>query len=310
MRTWRKVNLKGIGKTLILQFIVLSFIVTFSSSFIIGTAQGVWRVAPGLETEYILERSRWTVEVDEESGTGEGGVFQSLIVSEGAFFSVEVLSVDESWGVDFQVSNSSKNSNSYIDYSSFLFAFVKFLYYPVEESERLINKGFDLQQISYGPAIINWFFIEPKEELWDFFDELCTIDYHNSLPNAQEFDLILEATFEIVNENAVFDYFIRGFYENSTFSTQIQINHNLKFVWSASSGILQGYRITSNFEGSYFGENIKEELEVVCREENYNLPSFKFGGLTALFSGLGAETLIISILLLALISALISSKKR
>jgi len=268
-----KLNIKKISFTVIP--LVLTFIIC-SSSFAVKT-QAAWGSISGSSTEYLLESSVWIVKINNLEASGEGAFFNEINVDMNTRYEVDVLDVDNVWGVDFKVTNyTSTNSNGLITTDMFFSQFSKFLYYPVEECNRLVNSGFNKDEINRGPPLIQWFFVEPKQDVWDFLDNLTTLEYHNSLPNSLLYGATLEAEREIVDNQVIFDMYMRGTYENETGNTSIQFDHMIKFVWDEITGILLGYRIATYMFGQYQGYSITEDLQIINRQTGFELPRFKF----------------------------------
>ncbi|MCE7744594.1 MAG: hypothetical protein GPJ52_05610 [Candidatus Heimdallarchaeota archaeon] len=262
-----------------LSFVIMPLILTFiicSSSFAVKT-QAAWGSISGSSTEYLLESSVWIVKINNLEASGEGAFFNEINVDMNTRYEVDVLDVDNVWGVDFKVTNyTSTNSNGLITTDMFFSQFSKFLYYPVEECNRLVNSGFNKDEINRGPPLIQWFFVEPKQDVWDFLDNLTTLEYHNSLPNSLLYGATLEAEREIVDNQVIFDMYMRGTYENETGNTSIQFDHMIKFVWDEITGILLGYRIATYMFGQYQGYSITEDLQIINRQTGFELPRFKF----------------------------------
>ncbi|MHA1121738.1 MAG: choice-of-anchor S family protein [Candidatus Heimdallarchaeota archaeon] len=228
-------------------------------------------------TEYLLESSVWIVKINNLEASGEGAFFNEINIDINTRYEVDVLDVDNVWGVDFKVTNyTSTNSNGLITTDMFFSQFSKFLYYPVEECNRLVNSGFNKDEINRGPPLIQWFFVEPKQDVWDFLDNLTTLEYHNSLPNSLLYGATLEAEREIVDNQVIFDMYMRGTYENETGNTSIQFDHMIKFVWDEITGILLGYRIATYIYGQFQGYSITEDLQIINRQTGFELPKFKF----------------------------------
>jgi len=255
--------------------LILTFIVC-SSSFAVKT-QAAWGSISGSSTEYLLESSVWIVKINNLEASGEGAFFNEINIDINTRYEVDVLDVDNVWGVDFKVTNyTSTNSNGLITTDMFFSQFSKFLYYPVEECNRLVNSGFNKDEINRGPPLIQWFFVEPKQDVWDFLDNLTTLEYHNSLPNSLLYGATLEAEREIVDNQVIFDMYMRGTYENETGNTSIQFDHMIKFVWDEITGILLGYRIATYIYGQFQGYSITEDLQIINRQTGFELPKFKF----------------------------------
>jgi len=268
-----KLNIKKISFTVIP--LVLTFIIC-SSSFAAKT-QAAWGSISGTSTEYLLESSVWIVKISNLEASGDGTFFNEINIDMNTRYDVDVLDVDNVWGVDFKVTNyTSTNSNGLITTDMFFSQFSKFLYYPVGECNRLVNSGFNKDEINRGPPLIQWFFVEPEQNVWDFLDNLTTIEYHNALPNSLLYDATLEAELEFVDNQAIFDMYMRGTYENESSNTSIQFDHMIKFVWDKITGILLGYRIATYMYGQFQGYSITEDLQIINRQSGFELPRFKF----------------------------------
>jgi hypothetical protein len=253
-------------------FILTSII---SSSAFSNFSKADWTV-PDSEIEYILEESSWTVEFNELSITANGGYINGLKVKELGVFTVDVVNIDEQWGVDYNVDNSTHDVNDYITNDRFFFEFLKFLYYPLDESNLLAEVGLDESQVNSGFNILPWFFIETSDETWKYLENMSDIEYHNLLPIVKDIAGSLRADFVRVESEAIFDIMIQGTVENSSLNINYDFDHLLKFVWSETTGELLGYRISSNFSGTYSGFSISEQITVTCRQVDYNLEQFKF----------------------------------
>lgn len=290
---------------------ILVLLYCFSTNIFVIHLHGNWEVEPGLQKVYELDESNWSITYGGLSTSGEGGTFHDLKIAQGDSFTVTVVQVDDNYGVGYLLKNTTEQTAAdFVDYASFLYEFANFLYYPEIEAERLYQTGFNESEIALGPPLLSWFFIEPIEDVWDFLEEVTTLAYHNSLPNTDEFDGTLEADFAEEGTNKIFDFYLRGTYINKTKNIEIDFDHNIKFIWRTSTGILQGYRISSQFSGEYFGNEISEELATACRLGTYSLPHFKFGGFSGLISGFRIPILIISSLVIVTLHQLLKKKRR
>ena len=299
-----KFNIKKLSFVLIPLFLV--FIIS-SSSFVIKT-RATWGDISGESIEYLLESSVWIVKINNLEASGEGAPFNAINIDMNTRYEVDVLDVDNIWGVDFKVTNyTNANSNGLITTDMFFSQFSKFLYYPVEECNRLVNSGFNKDEINRGPPLIQWFFVEPEQDVWDFLENLTILEYHNSLPNSLLYDATLQAELEIVDNQVIFDMYMRGTYENESSNTSIQFDHMIKFVWDKITGILLGYRIATYIYGQYQGYSITEDLQIINRQSGFELPRFKFvsgfiPGYKFLITIIGLGTI--------LISGIISSRRK
>lgn len=287
--------------------LMLTFIVC-SSSFIVKT-QAAWGDISGESTEYLLESSVWIVKINNLEASGDGASFNGINVDMNTRYDVDVLDVDNVWGVDFKVTNyTSANSNGLITSDMFLSQFSKFLYYPVEECNRLVNSGFNKDEINRGPPLKQWFFVEPEQEVWDFLDNLTTLEYHNALPNSLLFDATLEAELETSENQVIFDMYMRGTYENESSNTSLQFDHMIKFVWDKISGILLGYRIATYMFGQFQGYSITEDLQIINRQTGFELPRFKF--VSAFIPGFGFLIAVIGLGMILVASTIYSRKNK
>ncbi|NHJ33291.1 MAG: hypothetical protein FK732_10530 [Asgard group archaeon] len=291
-----KINLKKTSYVSI-KFVLVLILCSSSFNF---KSHAAWGNISGESTEYLLESSIWIVNIDDLQASGDGAVMNDINIDMNTRYDVDVLDVDDVWGVDFKVSNNTNaNSNGLITTDMFFFQFSKFLYYPVEECKRLVNTVFDEDEISRGPPLIQWFFIEPEQDIRDFLENLTTLEYHNSLPNSLMYDATLQAELEIIDNQVIFDMYMRGTYENESSNTAIQLEHMIKFVWAEDTGILLGYRVASYINGQFQGYSITEELQIINRKSGYELPKFKFisgfiPGFDFLIAIIGLGTIFIS----------------
>ncbi|MHA1124253.1 MAG: choice-of-anchor S family protein [Candidatus Heimdallarchaeota archaeon] len=252
---------------------------------------GEWLVSPSDDVSYVIDDSTWDVHLDGVDATGTGGYFEGITVNKGTTFDVEVLSIDELFGVDYRFDNSTNTVTSTINNDNFLLEFINFIYYPYHECDRLTHFELDLDQVVYGPKILGWFFLEINTELWDFLTELTTNAYHEALPFYDQFDALLQAEFEFQGNLAIFDIYMNGNFENATEGTNVEFGHAIKFVWDNTTGILQGYRVSSITTGTYQNHQVEISVDVVIREVNYDLPDFKF--YPGLFPGFDYLTVIV-----------------
>ncbi|MCK5046888.1 MAG: hypothetical protein KAS22_09935, partial [Candidatus Heimdallarchaeota archaeon] len=85
-----------------LSFVIMPLILTFivcGSSFIVKT-QATWGDISGESTEYLLESSVWIVKINNLEASGEGASFNEINVDLNTRYDVDVLDVDNVWGVD------------------------------------------------------------------------------------------------------------------------------------------------------------------------------------------------------------------
>jgi hypothetical protein len=235
-----------------------------------------YQVTPSDDVSYFIEESALGIIFDETEVSGTGGRFEGLRVNKGTTFDVEVLSINEEFGVSFEVDNSTDTVTSTINNDEFLLEFINFLYYPYHECDRLLNFEYDFDMVAFGPEILDWFFLDVNSNLWDFITELTTDAYHEALPFYDQFNVLIQSAFEFQGNLAFFDFYMNGEFENETEGTSVRFGHALKFIWDNTTGILQGYRVSTETIGSYQNHQVGITLEVVIRESSYDLPDFKF----------------------------------
>lgn len=301
-----------ISKTFLVVALFLSASVLFMMNGIqTNPVASEWMVSPSDDVSYLVEESTWDVSLDNVDFSGIGGYFEGITVNKGTTFDVEVLSVDDELGVTFRVDNSTDTVSATMNNDKFLFEFLNLIYYPYQECDRLTHFELDLDQVVFGPEILGWFFLEANTDLWDFLEELTTEAYHTVLPFYDQFNVLLQADFVHEENLAIFDMFMNGSFENETEGTSVDFGHSIKFVWDNTTGILQGYRISSATLGTYQNHPVEISLQAIIKEVSYDLPDFKF--LTALFPGfeyLTAIAVFSTIILSQLVFKKFKQKKR
>lgn len=235
-----------------------------------------YQVTPSDDVSYKIDESTWKVSLDEVEVEGTGGYFEGITVNQGTTFDVEVLSIDEEFGVTFRVDNSSDTVTSTINNDEVMFELSNLIYYPYHECDRLTHFELDLDLVAFGPEIIDWFFLDVNSDLWNFITELTTDAYHEVLPFYDQFDFTIQSLFEFQDNLAFYDLYMSGSYGNETEGTSVRFSHALKFIWDNTTGILQGYRMSSEIIGTYQNHLVEITLNVVIREVSYTLPDFKF----------------------------------
>lgn len=269
-----------------------------------------WKISTGTSVEYTLEEANWTVQYGELSESGEGSQFDSVKINPLGTFEVKAIDVDDQWGVEFLVDNSTEVSTGVTTTDAFVFEFVKFIYYPAEECERISNEGFNSVRIKHGPNMPAWFFIEPNQEIWDYLTEISDIEFHKTRENNYDFEAYFESFFELRDNQAIFDLHMYGDFINDTLETDMQFDHNIKFVWQESSGILLGYRIISDLSGDYENQTITENLLITCKQTEYSLPDFKFYAYTGFIPGYGFGITVISLIFLLAFGILVKKHRK
>ncbi|MBN1330400.1 MAG: hypothetical protein JXA54_13080 [Candidatus Heimdallarchaeota archaeon] len=256
---------------------ILLLVITLSGIFLINSQNliATYTIVPGETSTYILERSDWYIKFEDLSESGSDGRFNDLSISSKSVFTVEVLGVDEEWGVDFEISNSTDTTTDYLTNDQFIFEFSNFIYYPIFEGKRIVEE-FDADIIKIGPEIFPWFFIQPIETNWNFLNNFTTQDYYSTNPLDQYVDGYFQASLERLGGKVLFDYNIKGSYTNESDKAKIQFDHLFKFIWNETSGVLLGYRISSYLTGKYFDLDFYEEIYVICRLSGYEIPNYKF----------------------------------
>lgn len=269
-------------------FLVIALILLLSSYFNQNSVidiEGTWKVDDDTIVNYTIEKASWTIQIGDQIMESEGANFKGVKVAPTNTFDVEIINVDEQFGVEFIVDNSTATVSGEIASDLFLFELDKFLYYPEQEALRLSLQGFNSQEIIIGPKMISWFFVEPEDSLWNHCREIADIDYHKSRENNYDYEAYFESDFEIRENQAIFDMYMYGSFVNDTLETDMSFNHNIKFVWDSLTGILLGYRISSSVSGSIEDVILSESIEIVCKESSYSLPGFKFYNYTGFISG-------------------------
>ncbi|HUU76991.1 MAG TPA: choice-of-anchor S family protein [candidate division Zixibacteria bacterium] len=301
--------IRNLNRHIKLLFVIV-LIVNISLFAKILDTKGQWKISTGTSVEYTIEEANWTVQYGDLSESGEGSQFDNVKINPSGTFEVEVINVDDQWGVEFVVDNSTEVSTGVITTDTFVFEFVKYLYYPAEECARITTEGFNSVSIKHGPYMPAWFFIEPNQELWDYFDEISAIEFHKTKENNFDFEAYFESFFELRDNQAIFDLHMYGDFINDTLETNMQFDHNIKFVWQESSGILLGYRVNSYLSGEYENQTITENLLMTCKQTEYSLPDFKFYAYTGFIPGYGFGITIISLIFLLTFGFLIKKQKK
>lgn len=269
-------------------FLVIAFVLLLSPYFKQNSTiyiEGAWGIDEDTVVNYTIEEANWKVQIGDQFVESEGANYKGVKVTPSNTFEVEVVTVDEQFGVEFIVDNSTATTSGEITSDLFLFDLNKFLYYPEQETLRLSLQGFNSQEIIHGPEMNSWFFVEPEDSLWDHFREIADIEYHKSRENNYDYEAYFEAYFEIRENEALFDMYMYGSFVNETLETDMTFNHNIKFVWDSLTGILLGYRISISLSGSVEELFVSELVEIVCKESSYSLPNFKFNNYSGLISG-------------------------
>jgi len=244
--------------------------------------------------------------MDGYSQDGYGATYKTLNFNDKSSFTLQVLAVDETWGVEFRLNNSTNTAIGVITEDRFRFEILNTIYYSIFESQRLVDEGFNENAIKQGPRLFDWFFIQPETRTWGYLSNISSLDYHNNLPHTDDVSGTFMAEFTHNNAEATLDLLLDGSIENKTLNTNIQFEHTMKFVWNGTTGILLGYRFSALFQGTYQGHVMSEQITIILRLKGYVLPKFKF------FTGFipGFSFTIGALTLLAITSCLIIWKKR
>ncbi|MEA2071076.1 MAG: choice-of-anchor S family protein [Asgard group archaeon] len=269
-----------------------------------------WTINPAEEISYVVEEAEWSIAFNNEDGSGKGGKIRNLTFKEGSTFSIEVTNVSEIWGIDYKIKNSTSTTNYFYDSTMFITGFSKLLYYPQEECKRIIEQYSIKPDIIYGPPLLPWFFIEDNSEVFNFLNEVTKSNYHSSIDRNETYEATMESDFENLEDIVKIDFYMNGYFSNESFNTDINFDHNLKFVWNKTSGILLGYRVQSQFEGTYRDNTISESLSLIIRKSGYILPEFKFGVLTGFLPGFTFSIVLSSILISTMTHFLRKKKKK
>ena len=269
-------------------FLVITFILVLSpylSQNLAVNIEGTWEIDDETVVNYTIEGASWGVQIGDQSIGGEGVNFKGVKIAPSNSFDVEVVNVDEQFGVEFIIDNSTATASGEISSDLFLFELDQFLYYPEQEALRLSIQGFNRQEIILGPGMVSWFFVEPEESLWEHFREIANIDYHKSKESNYDYEAYFESFFEIRENQAIFDMYMYGSFVNDTLEIDMNFNHNIKFVWDSLTGILLGYRISSSVSGSIEELVLSESIGIICKESSYSLPGFKVYNYSGFISG-------------------------
>ncbi len=256
---------------------MLLLIILASGIFLINSQNSIanYIVSPSETYTYVLERSDLYVEFEDLSEVGTDGLYNDISLPSRSTFTVEILNVDEEWGVDFEVSNSTETTSDYLTNDQFIYELSNFIYYPVLEGKRIAEE-YDADKIKIGPEITSWFFIQPTEANWNFLNNFTKEEYYSDIPINQYIDGYFQASLERLEGEVLFDYNIKGTYTNESDKANIQFDHLFKFVWNETTGVLLGYRISSYLTGKYYDFDVYEEIYVVCHLSGYDLPNYKY----------------------------------
>lgn len=304
----KKVSVGPIRNRKPINLVLFLFAILIIANF--NESKSDWLINNGTTTEYTIEEAEWTVEFGELSESGEGGQFESVKIEPSDTFDVIALDVDDIWGVEFKLDNSTATAIGIISSDAFYYEFVNFIYYPAVECARLAYEGFNEQRIMHGPEIPKWFFIEPSVELWNFFDEITDINYHKTRENNYDYEAYFEAYFERRDDQAIFDLHMYGDFLNDTLEIAMQFDHNIKFVWQESTGILNGLRMNTVLSGDYGNQTIGEDVSLVLMKSSYTLPDFKFFAYTGFIPGFNFGIAVISIFSIIVVSIIFTKVKR
>ena len=272
--------------------------------------QSTWYVDDDTTVSYTIEKAEMTARMGDLQVESEGVVFENVKVKPSNSFDVEVISIDNEYGIEYEVDNSTTSASGEIATDLFLFQFTQFAYYPEQETLRLSIQGFNSQEYIHGPNMINWFFVEPEESLWDYFEEIADIEYHKSRENNHDYEAYFEGFFEIRDEQAIVDLYMYGSFTNETTEIDMNFNHNIKFVWSSVTGILLGYRISTTLSGTVKELIVSESISIVCSKNDYSLPGYKFYNYSGFISGFEIAVAIISLTIVTFIGFNIKKRKK
>ena len=291
----------------IISILLLSLFVSANTSIY---TRGVWEINDSTTVTYEIETAYWEIGIGDRSIGSDGANFGNVKVDPTNTFDVEVDSIDENFGVEFTVDNSTASASGLISTDLFLYELAEFLYYPQQEVLKLSMQGFNAQEFEHGPQMISWFFVEPEESLWAYLAELTNLDYHQTKENNYEYKAYFEGDFEIRDDQALFDAYMYGSFANETLAVDMDFNHNIKFVWDSLTGVLLGYRISTIFSGTVDGLNIGESVEIICSKAGYTLPGFKFYNYSGIISGYEITIAVIGISAIVITSFIVNKKKK
>lgn len=258
-----------------LSLMILLLAVYFATRFE-QTTIATWGVQKNDTFTYIIEDTNWLINLDGYSQDGYGATFKTLEFNDKSSFNLQVLSVDENWGVEFRINNSTESTTGTISEDEFKFEILNRIYYSIYECKRIVTEGFNAKEIQQGPELLDWFFIQPETRTWNYLSNLSSVSFHNNLPRTNDISGTFVAEFTHDNSEAMFDLLLDGSIENKTLDTKIQFEHTMKFVWNGTTGVLLGYRFSAYFQGTYEGHVLSEQITVVMRLKGYILPKFKF----------------------------------
>jgi len=293
-------------------FLVIGIILILSPYFNQNSTmdiEGIWEVDDDTIVNYTIEEANWEVQIGDQSEVGEGANYKGVKVIPTETFDVEVTNVDEQFGVEFIVDNSTATASGDIATDLFLFELSQFLYFPEQEAFRLSLQGFNSSEIVHGPEMISWFFVEPDDSLWDYLREIADIEFHKNRETNYEYEAYFESYFEIREEQAIFDMYMYGSFVNDSLEVDMNFNHNIKFVWDSITGILLGYRISSSVSGSIEEMILSHSVVIVCRENSYSLPGFKFFNYSGFISGYQIAITFVGLSAIVIFSIVIKRKK-
>jgi len=270
---------------------------------------GVYQVTIGETFTYTVNNSYWNIKYGAVGSTVSKCRIFLDSVPVGTSFGVEVTDVitfeEVSWNLTLGTNIYSwrNNPGDLGDLNVLLF--------NVRSQAFNIATFWSQENSDMGPTARFLFFIDTADlPMFDFFrsltDPLGITDFINTNDDFTQ----IEGYFDESGSVAVFDWVTKGSCDYTTpFDVHIEGSERFKIAFDKTTGVLQGYRIELNSEGTIEGQDYEMQMNQEITLDDYTIPAFYFDDPNGLLPGFDWFISILAISTLIFTSVIIRKRK-
>jgi hypothetical protein len=248
--------------------------------FTLILVKGNYQQSPGQTYTYDIITADLDLIYNGSSTSGSGFVLDGTKYNDGTQIEVYVLTVDPSVSVNYDVSIGADSEVFVSNLINDVFWLATVLIYPIFVSDGfgIVGDWVTIQSIvAEGLGLI-------MAPFWDtayigVFEEMTLQENIADLKTAEGMeDLTIKGKYSEKGGNAIFDWMLKGSTTyTGMYTYDFDVEHQLKLVYSMSTGVLQGIKMLSAAVGTHSGASLDLSLEYLQEIDGYDMDDFAIG---------------------------------
>ncbi|NHJ49374.1 MAG: hypothetical protein FK733_16410 [Asgard group archaeon] len=238
-----------------------------------------YQVLVGQTFTYDILDAKVEIVYEGSTGSGNGYMLGSTPIGSNTQCLVNVTGVDPATHVNWTVSSGGVTElGQSSEADLFAFGFLMVYCLPLYEILGEMTVGDALTFISLGTGLILLPFWDTYYMYTDF-NGFASDNFISSFKEAGPYDEVtMDGDFKVISNNAVFEWFLGGAILLETLNTKmdVQVNHQLRTVYSTSTGVLQGVKMDSHVKGTSNDKELELWVSYLAEIVGFDMDSYTF----------------------------------